>query len=94
MSEAMAALVALVRAHGITVARHHPGGGTHDIACLAFAGVPDAVEFLEQTAHLMDYRMGTNLALTLLPPTLETPHPGAQVSWLAEDTAAIAAAWG
>lgn len=86
----LALLVSMCRQHGLIIEKG-VGGNSHNPAHLVFASTPDALEFMEQTAHLSGYRFGTNIALTMLPPT--GGRPRAQVSWLPDYTPVITQTW-
>lgn len=84
--------VKLVREHGLIVDQAVLGSTPEEPCRMIFQSVADGVEFLEQTAHANDYVLGSNIALTILPP-LGVTRPRSQVAWLPEITPMITAAW-
>jgi hypothetical protein len=92
--ERIAPLVVLARRHGLNTHGSCQGGGEGDyaLAYLVFYTAPDALEFLLQTAHAMDYQIGDQVALVVHRP-LSGDSPGAKVIWHPDLTPQLYAAW-
>jgi hypothetical protein len=100
--ERIAPLVALVRRHGLATHGSCQGGLEEDAdggesttfspAYLVFHTAPDALEFLLQTAHAMDYQIGDQVALVVHRP-LSGDSPGAKVIWHPDLTPQLYASW-
>jgi hypothetical protein len=57
-----------------------------------FHTAPEALEFLLQTAHLMNYTVGEQVALSVHRPLTGT-EPGGKVMWHPDATHALVAGW-
>ena len=67
VDEQIAPLVALAIRYGVTTRWSCQGGDDppFDLAYITFPDLKDAVEFLAQTAQLMDYEVGDKMALSI-----------------------------
>lgn len=85
-------LLQLVWKRGITTTESCQGDPGP--AYVVFPLVTDGAEFLLQSAHLTDYRLGDQLALTIVRPVEHVAGvPRSKVSWLPEYTPALAKGW-
>jgi hypothetical protein len=98
--EAIAPLVRLVHRYGLTTMGSSAGGGQGEFgpAYLVFADAVMALEFLLQTAHLMDYTIGDRLALSVNRPLVGSedgspPPPGGKALWHPTFTPHLIQAW-
>lgn len=87
--ELIAPLVLLVEKYGITVRNSSQGIDSQDAEILkpAFLTFPDrldGLEFITQTAHLSDYRVGEHLSLSIHRPLGPDEGPNAMVRFLPE----------
>jgi hypothetical protein len=92
--EQIAPLVTAAITHGC-IPRHHCQGEEkkQQLAFMTFPNPQEGLEFLLQTAHLMDYRTGDQLGLTVLRPLTPDGKPGAKVIWHPRSTNALITAW-
>lgn len=100
VDEGLSYFLQLVWARGMTTAGScQGGGGTADtqVAYILFPDMKDAAEFLITCAHLTEYRLGDNIALTIMhPPETEEDvvlGPQGKVTWMPEFTLLLSNAW-
>jgi hypothetical protein len=92
--EKIAPLVNCARRHGLGTNGSCQGGGDGDyaLAYISFLTAREALEFLLQTAELMNYQVGDQIAMTVHRPLVSTT-PGGKVIWHPDLTHAMIAAW-
>jgi hypothetical protein len=93
--EKIAPIVAAARRHGL-ITRWSCQGGDEDpfqLAYLTFPDVKDALEFLLQSAHNLDYQIAEKLVLSVHRPLSLNEGPGGRVTWHPEFTDTLIRAW-
>ena len=95
VDELIAPLVIAARTHGLTTRWSCQGGdeGPFAFAYITFPDIKEALEFQLQTAHNLDYRLGENLALTIMRPLGPGEGPGGKVTWPPELTEFLIKGW-
>lgn len=98
--ELIAPLVTCARRHGLAVHASSQGDVTNAtaeqgyprLAFLDFLTAAEALEFLLQSAHSLDYQVGDQLGLFVHRPLVGTT-PGAKVIWHPDYTHTLVNAW-
>jgi hypothetical protein len=96
----IAPLVILAREHGCETTGSCQGHGpTHKDglsplpAYITFKTASEALEWLKQTAHLLDYVVGDKVALSVQRPLYDPAEPAAKVFWDPAFTPNLISAW-
>jgi hypothetical protein len=92
--EKIAPLVRATRRHGLASHGSCQGGGEGDyaLAYIVFCTWKEAVEFLLQSGHLLDYQIGDQVAMSIHRP-LAGSTPGGKAIWHPDFTPTLVAAW-
>lgn len=95
--ELIAPLITCARRHGLAIQGSsqgdaHPALVPPQLAYIDFLTAAEALEFLLQSAHLLDYQAGDQLGLFVHRP-LVGDTPGAKVVWHPDYTHTLVAAW-
>jgi hypothetical protein len=95
----IAPLVILAQEHGVITTGSCQGDiepnldGTLALAYITFKTASDALEWLKQSAHLLDYVVGDKLALSITRPLYDANEPGGKVMWSPAFTPHLTQAW-
>lgn len=98
--ELIAPLITCARRHGLAIQSSSQGSTENPVAAqgypvlayIDFFTATEALEFLLQSAHLLDYQAGDQLGLFAHRPLVGTT-PGAKVVWHPDYTHTLVAAW-
>lgn len=94
VDEKIAPLVKAAREHGLTSHGSCQGGGEGDyaLAYIVFTSAQETLEFLLQSAHLLNYQIGDQLAMSVHRP-LASDTPGGKAIWHPDFTTTLVNAW-